>query len=460
MLVDLAIIGAGPAGMAAAIGAADLGLSVLVLDEQAAPGGQAFRGVTLASRDLALAGDYAIGGMPLVHRFRATVGVTYWPSSSVWHIAPDTGVVSVLRDGASTEITGRRILLATGAQERPVPVPGWTLPGVMTAGAAQIMLKTTGAVPRGKVVLAGQGPLMWLLAVQLLRAGVADLTLLQTTPAGAAFKAFAAGGLWAGRASLGKGLSLMMQARRLGLRTFHHVGPIRAEGAGRVERVLAANGTLPCDVLLLHEGVVPSTHVSQAIGLDHVWDESQLCWRPRVDAWGASSHPRVAVAGDGAGIVGWEASAAAGQLAALDAAWRAGWMDKAARDAKAGGAMASWLRATALRPFLDRLYRPAPEILAPGDKATIVCRCEEVTAGQVRLAARLGATGPNQAKAYLRCGMGACQGRMCGATVAAVIAAERGISIEEAGTLRPRAPFKPLTVGELAGSLSEQEQAG
>jgi bacterioferritin-associated ferredoxin len=107
-------------------------------------------------------------------------------------------------------------------------------------------------------------------------------------------------------------------------------------------------------------------------------------------------------------------------------------------------------RALALRPFLDALFAPPPAVLAPPDDQTIACRCEEVTAGQVRAAARLGATGPNQAKAYLRCGMGPCQGRLCGATVAALIAETRGLPPEAVGTYRPRAPYTPITVGALA----------
>ncbi|EFH13137.1 (2Fe-2S)-binding protein, partial [Teichococcus cervicalis] len=126
------------------------------------------------------------------------------------------------------------------------------------------------------------------------------------------------------------------------------------------------------------------------------------------------------------------------------------------RDRRAAPHRHALARALALRPFLDALYAPAPEVLAPADDATLVCRCEEVTAGQVRQAARLGATGPNQAKAYLRTGMGPCQGRMCGTTVAALIAETRGISLEEAGALRPRAPYKPITVGELAGLPVEE----
>ena len=448
---DLAIIGAGPAGMAAALEAVSLDLAVLVVDEQDAPGGQVFRAVERAASDPALAGEYARDGATLVRAFRSAPGVTYRPGATLWHVDADTLHLSLLRGGVAEDVETRRLLLATGAQERPVPVPGWTLPGVMGAGAAQILLKTAGAVPQGPVVIAGQGPLCWLIAVQMLRAGAGPVTLLETRRVNPAIAALRVGGLWAGRAALQKGLTLMREARRLGLHVIGGARGLRAVGDTRVEGVRWDGGSIACDTLLLHEGVIPSTHITRALGLDHRWDAAQMCWRPALDAWGATSHDGIAVAGDGSGIGGWEAAVARGRLAAIDAACRLGRIDAAERDRRARPHRAALRRALALRPFLDALYAPAPEVLAPTDDATIVCRCEEITAGQVRDAARLGATGPNQAKAYLRSGMGPCQGRMCGTTVAALIAAERGIPIEQAGALRPRAPFKPITVGALAG---------
>lgn len=453
---DLAIIGAGPAGMSAALEAAGLGLSVLVLDEQPAPGGQIFRGVERAAADPALRGEYAEAGALLARRFRAMPNVDYRPGTQLWHIDSATGLLSLRGPEGPGEAEAARILLATGAQERPVPIPGWTLPGVMSAGAAQILLKQAGAVPKGPLVLAGQGPLLWLLAAQLARAGAPPALLLETTPRGALRRALSAGGLWSGRAMLAKGLALVWEARRAGMRVVSGVQGLRAEGDGRVQRVVWDGGSAPCDTLLLHEGVIPSTHISRAMGLAHRWDSAQLCWRPELDEWGASSDPRIAIAGDGAGIGGWPAAVEAGALAALDAAHRAGRLDAAARDRRAAPHRHALARALALRPFLDALYAPAPEVLAPADDATLVCRCEEITAGQVRQAARMGATGPNQAKAYLRTGMGPCQGRMCGTTVAALIAETRGIPIEEAGALRPRAPYKPITVGELADLPAEE----
>jgi NADPH-dependent 2,4-dienoyl-CoA reductase/sulfur reductase-like enzyme len=453
MSYDLAIVGAGPAGMAAAIEAASLGLSITVLDEQPAPGGQVFRAVEAASGDPALAGEFLDAGGALVEAFRGTRGIHYRPRTTLWHLDPDAGILSVTSAGATGENEAKRILLATGAQERPVPIPGWTLPGVMSAGAAQILLKTVGAVPEGSVVIAGQGPLCWLLAVQLLRAGLERLTLLETGSGGALRDALRAGGLWTGRRLLAKGVALMRETRARGLRVVRNVRDVRAEGDGRVSTVRWRQGgrdhALACDTLLLHEGVIPSTHVTRALGLDHDWDNRQLCWRPRLDGWGAASHPNVAVAGDGGGIGGWEAAAATGRLAAIDAAYRLGRLDATGRDARAADASKARRAALALRPFLDRLYQPAPGILAPADD-TVVCRCEEITAKQVRDAARLGAAGPNQVKAFLRAGMGPCQGRMCGTVVAGLIAETRGASMEVVGALRPRAPFKPLTVSELA----------
>jgi len=300
-------------------------------------------------------------------------------------------------------------------------------------------------------VRAGQGPLMWLLANQLIRAGVMPV-LVETRTQPILRTALEAGGIFSGFAQLAKGIGLILKARQAGMRVISGARHLRAEGSARVQALRFEGGVETCDTLLLHEGVIPATHISMAIGLEHFWDARQLCWRPKLDAFGASSHARIAVAGDGAGIGGWEAAVAAGQLAALDAGLRLGRISRADRDFRAEASADALLQARALRPFLDALYAPSQEILAPPEESTIICRCEEVTAGSLRWAAAIGATGPNQAKAYLRCGMGPCQGRLCGSTVAAVIAETRNVPMEEVGHFRPRAPYKPITVQELASA--------
>jgi NADPH-dependent 2,4-dienoyl-CoA reductase/sulfur reductase-like enzyme len=453
MNADFAIVGGGPAGMAAATLAAELGLDTLLIDEQEGPGGQIYRAIErIAAGPSAaspLGADY-LAGQSLVTPLRAS-GARYHPATTVWHIDPD-GTVSLTTNGISDVVAGRRILLATGAIERPVPIPGWTLPGVMTVGAAQILLKTADLVPDGRAVLAGQGPLLYLAALQLARGGAPPLALLETTPhENYHAAARRLGGLWAGRRALGKGVGLLYGVRRAGIPVRRGVRGLRALGRTRLERVAWDGGEVAAEHLFLHEGVIPNTQISLALQLAHEWDETQLCWRPVTDEWGRTSLPNIAIAGDGAGIAGADAAVLSGRLAALDAAAALGRLSEAERDRRAGPVRAALARERAIRPFLDALYRPDRSVLAPADDGTIACRCEEVTVGQIRRAVRLGAPGPNQLKAFTRCGMGPCQGRICGPIVGAVIAEAGGVPTAEVGTYRPRAPYKPITVGALAG---------
>jgi len=353
--------------------------------------------------------------------------------------------------GRTATLTARRILLATGALERPVPIPGWTLPGVMTAGAARILLKSSGLVPEGRVVLAGQGPLLYLVAAQLACAGAAPLALFETTPLENYLDAMRPlAGLWASRRPLVKGLGLIAAVKRAGVPIRRGVRGLRAVGRRRLERVAWEDGELAADYLLLHEGIIPNVQISLALQLRHEWEEAQLCWRPSLDAWGQTSLPNIAVAGDGGGISGAEAAVLSGRLAALDAAMWLGHIGAADRDRRAAPIRAALDRERAFRPFLDRLYHPSRSIMVPAEDEVIACRCEEVSVGQIRRAARLGAQGPNQLKAFTRCGMGPCQGRICGPVVAAIAADVHGEPIAKIGTYRPRAPFKPITVGALA----------
>src|SRR5205085_592879 len=361
--------------------------------------------------------------------------------TTVWHIDPE-GSLWLMAENRSDTVTARRILLATGAIERPVPIPGWTLPGVMTAGAAQILLKTADLVPESRAVLAGQGPLLYLVALQLARAGAPPLAVLETTPPANYFAAAGyLGGLWSGRRTFRKGLALMAGVKRAGIPVWRGIRGLRAVGRSRLEGVVWDGGDIAVEHLFLHEGVIPNTQITLALQLAHHWDEAQLCWRPVVDGWGRTSLPNISVAGDGAGIFGADAAALFGRLAALDAAAGLGHIDEAERDRRARRFRARLVRERAIRPFLDALYRPGPSVLVPPDDDTIACRCEEVSVGRIRRAVRLGAPGPNQLKAFTRCGMGPCQGRICGPIVSAVIAEARGVPIAEIGSYRPRAPY-------------------
>lgn len=459
---DLAIIGAGPAGMAAAITAAELGLDTVLLDEQRSVGGQIYRNIEELERRGALGaiGDEYGRGAELARALHASAAI-YRPDSIVWQASPDGRIGLTAPDGARV-MHARRIILATGAMERPVPVPGWTLPGVMGVGAVQTLLKASGIVPDVPVVLVGSGPLIYLVALQLARAGCAVAALLITTPAGRIAGALKElpGALLAGRDLL-KGALWMNEVRRLGIPLTNGVSGLRIEGGDRAEAIVyEADGAfhrLAAGLVLLHEGVIPNIQLSLSTRCRHVWDETQLCWRPDTDEWGATSEERLAVAGDGAGILGGQAAEHLGRLAALDAAFRLGLLDTAERDRRARPGRTALTRHSRIRPLLDRLFQPVAGCLTPTDPDTIVCRCEEVTVAQMREAVRLGGEDPNRAKIFTRCGMGPCQGRLCGPTVGALIARETGHSIQEVGTYRIRIPVRPIPLMTLAALAGEEE---
>ena len=461
---DIIIIGAGPAGMSAAVTARAAGLRTVVLDEQPRPGGQIYRNVTVVQPTIAaLLGPDYLCGANLVKRF-AESGAKYCGKTLVWDIEQDL-TVTAQTAGKSFKLRAPQLLIANGAIERPSPIPGWTLPGVMNAGAAQIAMKTAGQVPSGNIVLVGNGPLLLLVACQLLRAGAQVSGIVDTSPATNRTRAmpYAFSALRA-PALLAKGLRMLWQLRRAGVPIFKYAENVRFEGTLAQEKVQVVTFTtqghtkrLAADTVLLHHGVVPNTQITRLLRVDHSWNDEQLAWHPTVNAWGETSLPGVRLAGDGTRIGGALAAEAHGAIAAVGAALALGRFDKASADQEARNWRKRLADQLAIRPFLDALYRP-PQWLVDCPDETVICRCEEVTAGRVREMARLGCEGPNQTKFFSRCGMGPCQGRMCGITVTQVLAHALDRAPGEIGAYRIRAPLKPVSLGSLA-ALAEATPA-
>lgn len=453
-LFDLVVIGAGPAGLSAAIEARRFGLSVAVLDEQRRVGGQIYRAIEESSprRREVLGADYAAGAK-LAQDF-ATCGAVHVGGAAVWNVARDK-TVSYLLDGGSKKIQGRSLVLASGAIERPFPVPGWTLPGVMGAGAAQILYKSSGAVPTEPVVLAGCGPLLFLLAQQYLDAGVKIQALIHTTGTGDYLRAAShVLGALRGWKDLSKGSQMLKKIRSHGVQTFAGASAFAIEGAEKAESItFTHNGQrkrVQASLVLLHQGVVPNTQLSWALRAEHSWDEQQLCWIPVTDACGQIEKTGIYIAGDSRGIVGAKASASQGRLAGLAIARQLQAISPEKFKANEPAILEEIRTHTQIRPFLDTLYRPQDAHRIPTDDEVTVCRCEEVKAGQIKKYVEVGCLGPNQTKAFGRCGMGPCQGRLCGLTVTEIIASERKVSPQEVGYYRIRPPIKPITLGELA----------
>ena len=453
---DVIIVGAGPAGMATAITARQAGLSVLVLDDQPDHGGQVWRHIRQNHQHRQtrafLGKDYWKGDQ-LTKAFQSS-GADISHQAVVWQIT-DPLTLGVSIAGIAQSLSARAIVLATGAYERPVPLPGWHLPGVMTVGAAQTLLKVS-ATGADEAVFVGTGPLFYLTITQYLDAGFSIAGVCDTGARPSARAGFGALPLALAQPNmLLKGLGWL---RRIKAETpyYDQVSDIQLDGQDHVEAVTFAYGKgqpkekmrIPSSHVFLHQGVIPNVNLSMASGLAHHWHHRQMCWHPVCDRHGASSVEGIYIAGDGGGIAGAGAAEASGHITGAAVA-------KALTGTTPHRA-ALWrhrirqLRHRALRPFLDRLYAPLAETLTPKDSNTIICRCEGLTQAEVTAAIGLGVAGPNQLKAYCRAGMGRCQGRMCGLTVQAMLAAHHKTPIKDMPYYRLRPPVRPVTIAELA----------
>lgn len=457
---DLVIIGAGPAGMSAAATAANGGLKVLLLDEQPRPGGQIYRNVGENGAQVSWLGeDYAKGA-----RFVAALNhpnVTAEFRATVWRLEEGPRVVWS-QVGVSHATRAPHVLLAGGAQERPVPFPGWTLPGVMTAGAAQILMKTAGMLPRD-AVLAGSGPLLYLVAAQMIDAKCPPKALVESQTPRMMLNAIPhlPRALF-GMPTLLKGLNLLRKIGAAGVRRFTGSSEFEVQAAESGALAFSFNcrgqrETLMTNLLLTHQGVIPSTHMSRAAGIAHEWNRAQGAFQPVIDAWGSTNVSGLYVAGDGAGIGGAEAAVASGEVAALNILHQSGRISADSRAQRASCSRGELFRARAIRPFLDAAYAPPTEFLSPPDE-TIVCRCEEKTAGDIRRGIGEGVSGHRQIKTSLRTGMGPCQGRMCDATVRGIICASTSKNAAVIPAPRARTPIKPVMLGELAALAPNQEE--
>ncbi|MBV0891909.1 NAD(P)/FAD-dependent oxidoreductase [Paracoccus sp. Z118] len=447
------VIGAGPAGLACAKALLEAGLRPVVLEENPRPGGQGTRRLSpLMTPEAERLFGHAQAGATArreAEEDRVLAACDWRPGSLVWGIFDNR--LAILRDGRHDSLPYDRLLIATGATDRIMAFPGWTLPGVFSLGAAQVALKQHAAFIGSRVVLAGASPLLYLAAAQYLRMGVRHLTIVDAASRAQKRRA-AAGMAMTGLSTLIEGLRLLRELRRPDVRRIDGADLVRAIGGERLEAVEIrhASGrteTLACDALAFGHGLRPETQLAELAGARFSFHPQLRNWFPIIDADGRAGQ-RLWLAGDGAMTGGREAAAYSGRLAALSMlADRAGAASPVTREARA-----LRRRARRLRRFQVHSAGAFPwphEQAAAMPDDTIICRCERVTAGEIRKAVSSTA-GPveiNRVKAITRCGMGRCQARFCGPTLQELTAAASGRPVESVGRLRAQAPLRPIPVG-------------
>lgn len=455
--------------MAAAIAACGQGLEVCLLDEQPRFGGQIYRQPPREFRvESWLPGPTYKKGKALIARVEGLARLRHIAPATVWACFPrsDGAVPGVSHDVLFHEnetigrVRARHVLIASGCYEAPLPFPGSHLPGVMSAGGIQTLLKSQRVAAGGAIVLAGTHPLLLVVAEQLLAAGVRVSALVLAQRAAAAWRlARTPRAALTGARQLWTALGTLLQLRRARVPVLFGHGVVEALGTHEVEgvrvRELAGHGEprlIACDALGVCYGFLPSSELARQAGAKHTWAR-EGGWVIECDDYLRSSVPGLSVAGELTGVAGAEAAALSGEIAALGVALDLGRIPAEAADRRRLRVQRRWRRLRGFAAVLGELSKPAPgSVESTSERSALLCRCEDITVGQVEDAVRAdpGIASASGAKLLTRVGMGFCQGRMCEINVRRVIARERKIMLADVAGFVVRPPVKPVPLAALA----------
>jgi D-hydroxyproline dehydrogenase subunit alpha len=452
---DILVVGGGPAGLAAARAAVLCGAEVSLIDERPELGGQYFK--QPAKNHGPTADAQARKGRDLIAEVERQ-GVRVLREAALWG-AFGPAELAVLAGGAQQVFAPSRLILATGAYERGVPVPGWTLPGYMTTGAAQTLLRAYGVAPGRRVLVAGNGPLNLQVAAELVAAGVTVAAVAEAAPRPGARHVPALAKAIASSPDLVRdGFGYLRRLIMAGVPIHYRHAVIAATGGDAVKSAVIARidpsglpmpGTqkeFAVDAVCVNYGFLPANEIARAIGCRHHYDAQASCLVPDRDGDGQSTKAGVYIAGDAAGMGGAHAALAQGFIAGCAAARSLG---KAVPPAVEAELQASRARLRRHRSFQAALWRlfAAPRLTTQlAGAETVICRCEGVSLGQVRQAMDGGgASSLGAVKRQTRAGMGRCQGRYCGPLIAEMLSAR-----DETSFAAPRPPIKPVPIAAIA----------
>ena len=461
--VDVLVVGAGPAGMAAALSARGRGATVVMLDERPQSGGQYYKPLA-PSLDATRAPDRQFGEGERWLEALETAGVSIVQGALVWGALQPDEVLAMV-DDRTIAFRPKKLVLATGAYERPYPIPGWTLPGVMTTGAAQTLARAYGVSPGKRVVIAGNGPLNLQLAADLVSCGVDVRAVVETaTKPGVSKWRSLAKAFAAAPDLLAQGAKYRSILARAGVRTHWGHAAIAARGSERIETVtiapLGASGqpeaakafTIEANALCLGYGFVASSEIARALGCETILDPRHLGSASiKTSDDGETSVAGVYAVGDGAFVAGSRVATNMGTIAGAHAAKALGLGEDgdAARSARR-----SLKTARTFQAALWDIFAAPPVDLSAVPDETILCRCEGLTFGRIRAEIDAGWDSLGTLKRRTRLGMGRCQARYCGATAAKLIEEHTGRPRQMDG-FAPRLPVKPFPAAALAREKPE-----
>jgi len=445
------VIGAGPAGLRATEALVRGGLRPILIDEAERPGGQIYRQPPPgASRPAKTLYGFEARKAAALHAIPGRLGeaIDYRPRTLVWNVFERR--LDTIGPAGHGAVAFDKLIIASGAMDRVLPFPGWTLPGVFTLGGAQIALKAQGVSIGCRVAFVGAGPLLPLIAHQYAKAGAEIAAVLDVTPFFAKLQnahlmlaevRTLAKGFWYVARNSASGLTVRSDVRAFGVEGEKRVRALWwRDPAGREHRVA-------CDAVGASFGLRSETQLADLAGCTFTFDTTARQWLPERDLAGRSSASGIYLAGDGAGIGGADVAELQGERAALALLDDLGRSIDRSRMAEVDRKLARQAR---FRSALEDAYPYPAHLLDDIADDEIICRCEGITAGTLRAtASERDAQEMNRLKAFTRIGMGRCQGRVCGHAAAEILARARGGDIAAVGRLRGNPPIKPVPIAGL-----------
>jgi NADPH-dependent 2,4-dienoyl-CoA reductase/sulfur reductase-like enzyme len=459
--LDLLVVGGGIGGMSAAAVAAEAGASVILLDERAQPGGQFCKQPTpvhvCPDRDSV---DVQMKmGRQLIER-NTKAGVEIITQAEVWAGFPQRNVLAA-SNGHTRFFCPDRLIVATGGYERGLPLPGWTLPGVMTTGAAQTLLRTYRVIPGKRILIAGNGPFNIQVALELEKAGATIVAVAESAHRPGLQSLTALYDMYRGsRQLLFDGMRYIrdLKRRRIPILYSHHLVSVEQIDSGLLAQLGSStdenhqpSSSFDVDVICMGYGFLPSNALLRALGCNHHYDQSrkQLIVERSVDF--ETTVPKVYAVGDCAGLGGAHAAREEGVIAGIHAAESLGHHPK---ENLLKEKISSRIKLTQHRRFQSGLWRLFSALKPNTDLAkpdTEVCRCESVTLSQIHAAIQFGCSSIGAVKQQTRAGMGRCQGRYCAPILAELLAVESRYPIDENKFFAPRVPIIPVQIGDIPG---------
>lgn len=471
---DVAIIGAGPGGMEASLLASQSGLETVVIDSYPQPGGQYFMQLPKKFKS-EYETDSELEGKILVNELNNSTATKFF-NALTWAIfkEEDNGgwLIALYGSSCPNYVRSKFLILANGAYDTPIAFPGWTLPGVITCGAALILLKTQKLIPARRAIVTGTGPLLLSAAAHLIDTGVEVVAVCESS------KLFPRG--------LRYGLTMLGHLHRLkegavymrkiiGSKTPYKMGTsiIEAIGTDKVESAVISkidrNGSpikgteeqYEIDLVVSGYSLTPNTGLARMIGCKMDYRSGKGGWVPQRNEYMQSSIPGVYIIGDGAGIGGAENARLEGQLAAVAIARENGNLTSVQAETKYKSLKPELTNEQRFGQMLEDLFSPKPGLIDLVDDETIICRCEEITLGEVKAAVSQGACTIAEVKMITRSGMGNCQGRMCEHSIMNSIIKnlKKGtVSPHSVGYYSVRPPLHPLPQKFLAQASTEEDK--